>query len=156
MTPPPSLEAISQLTVRNVAHMVGFFVLAIIGAVTSILELLLSLHKYAVTMQSALKTVLGLCNAILQAAYVLEKLVQLHRTFVTAREPQETPASYVLDHEDHSAVPPHSQDSPTTRIPMTRSATRAALTLRLSSSSISDTASITSYHSVASLPHHEL
>ena len=88
MTPPPSLEAISRLTVRNVAHMVGFFVLAIIGTVTSILELLLSLHKYAVTMQSALETVLGLCNAMLQAAYVLEKLVQLHRTFVTARDPQ--------------------------------------------------------------------
>ena len=155
MTPPPSLEAISKLTVRNVAHMVGFLVLAIIGAVTSILELLLSLHKYAVTMQSALETVLGLCNAILQAAYVLEKLVQLHRTFVTAREPQQSPASHVLDHEDHSAAP-QSPDSPTTRIPMTRSATRAALTLRLSSSSISDTASITSFHSVASLPHHEL
>ena len=155
MTPSQILNALSQLTLRNAGRIVILVVLAIIGAVTAALELILGLHEFPVRVQSALEAALGLFNAILQLAFTLEKLVILHKTFVSVSEPGETPNTDTSILEADTAAPLPSPDSATARIQMSRSA-RAPLTLRISASSSADTASLSRYQSTVSMPRDEI
>ena len=131
MEPSQVLRSLSQITMREICRVCILLMLVTVGSVTAILEILIG-FDLTVNEKSTLEAFLGVCNAILQTVFTIEKLMLLHRVMVTIGEPLRTPAD-TLDPELQVAGPLPPRDPTNSRVQISRSAS-ATLTMRMISS----------------------
>ena len=114
MEPTRVLRSLPQMTIRETCHVFILLLLVTAGSVTAIIELILGACEIPENEKSALETVLGLTNSILQFAFTVEKMLVLHRIIVTIRHPNQDPVT-TTDYE--AARLPVTQNLPESSLP---------------------------------------